>query len=466
MRAGVRFWALPVALALVLAACGGGDDGGGGGGGSGGASAAECPIGAIDEAGGGPVEIVFWHSFTRAAEEAIIALTDAFNESQADVHVTLVNQPGEGELIEKYRAGLASGDLPDVMLQSETSLQQLIDSQGVLPAQACIDAEEYALDDFLPRVLDYYTVEGTLYPMPFNVANPLLYFNPNLFEAAGLDPQDPPDTFDEVREAAEALQASGVETPVALEMNGWHFEQWLALAGATYVDNGNGREARANEATYEESGLDSFTWFDEMVDDGLAIATTTNQIDHILALGNGTAAMTIGSSSGLGTITQVLQSGEFPDAALGVGPIPGPGSGGGGAIVGGASLYMVNRSSDAEQEASWRFLKFLNEPEQVAEWAAATGYIPTRQSATEQPVLQAQWDADPGFKVAYDQFLSGEENDASAGAVVGELPALRRIIEDAMLEMVTQGKSPADALADAKERADTTMAAYNDRLGV
>jgi len=454
-----------LALILVAAACGGGDDGGGGGGG-GSADAGDCPIGAIEEAGGGPVELTFWHSFTRANEESLIRLVDAFNASQSDVVVNLVNQTTYEDLQEKFRAGLSSGDLPDVMLQSETALQQLIDSQAILPAQACIDAEEYALDDFLPRVLDYYTVEDVLYPMPFNVANPVLYFNTTAFEAAGLDPADPPQTLDEVRAAAETLQAAGTPTPLALEIYGWLYEQWLAKAGDIYVNSGNGREGRATEAVFDtEFGVELMTWIDEMVDDGLAITTPTGEIDHYLALGNGNAAMTVASASALGAVTQVLQSGEFAGTELGVGPMPGQ-SGDGGVIVGGGAIYMLNTSSDVEQEASWRFLRFLAEPEQVAQFAADSGYIPTRQSATEQPVLQAQWDADPGFKVAYDQFLAGTDNDASSGAVVAELPSLRGIIEDAMVEMVTQGKDPADAIADARERADEVIRDYNERLGV
>ena len=71
----------------------------------------------------------------------------------------------------------------------------------MLPAQACVEADKYDLSDYLERVVDYYTVEDTLWPMPFNVSNPVLYYNKSAFRAAGLDPEQPPSTLDEVTES-------------------------------------------------------------------------------------------------------------------------------------------------------------------------------------------------------------------------------------------------------------------------
>ena len=129
----------------------------------------------------------------RANEDALKKLTDQFNGSQSDVHVTLVNQTAYKDTFEKYVAGLSTGDLPDLVQIQDISLGQMIDTGSVLPAQACVKADHYDLSDHLKRVVDYYTVKGTLWPMPFNVSNPVFYYDQNAFTKAGLDPEQAAD---------------------------------------------------------------------------------------------------------------------------------------------------------------------------------------------------------------------------------------------------------------------------------
>jgi sn-glycerol 3-phosphate transport system substrate-binding protein len=471
-----RLRTLALACALVigagaLAACGGGGDDGGGGGG-GGAASGDCPIGAIDEAradGGDKVEMTMWHSMTRENETTLQGLADAFNSAQDDVEVKLVNQPSYDETNEKFRAGLTSGDLPDLIQMEDIFTQQMIDSQSVLPAQACVDAENYDMSDFLPRVVDYYTVEDTLWPMPFNVSNPVLYYNKNAFADAGLDPEAPPTSLDELRAASESIKAAGYEYGLALKVEGWYLEQWFAKAGEQYVDNGNGRDARATAVDFDnETGLEIFEFLSDMVADGLAVTNErigAGAIDNYLAVANGKAAMTIDTSAALGTIDALLSGGQFPNVSLGVGDMPGP-EGEGGVLVGGGALYILNDSSPEKQEAAWRFAQFLNEPENMAAWAAGTGYIPIRESSVDEPVLQQRYAELPELKVAYDQLLAGENNLATAGPVIGDYRGVRDVVEEAENQMFIEGKDPQDALTDAKNEADSVIADYNDRLGV
>ena len=465
-RSPLRFLACAAAASLVpLAACG--SDSGGGGGGA--AADAECPLGAIDEAAGGPVEITFWHSMPRANEEALQRLTDAFNASQDDVVVSLVNQVTYKDTFDKYRSGLASGQLPDLVQLEDTTLQQVIDTQSVLPAQACIDADDYDLTDFLPAVVDYWTVDGTMWPMPWNVSSPVLYYEKGTFGAAGLDPEDPPATLDEVREYSQQIVDSGA-APAAfgLKIYPWLFEQYLAKSGEEYVNNGNGRDSRATAVAFDDdAGQEYFAWSADMVDAGLAVtnpAEGPSEFDNLLGIRNRRNAMTVDTSAALGTIQQVIASGEAEGLDLGVAPMPGPD--GGGVSVGGAGLYIVNESSPAKQEAAWRFTQFLNEPDNIAQWAADTGYLPTRLSSPDNPIIQELWSTDPEYKVAYDQLLGGEQSAAASGPVIGDAQGVRDAVVAAQDAMFAEGADPADALAGAKRAADTAMTEYNDRLGV
>ncbi len=85
-------------------------------------------------------------------EEALQGLTDTFNSSQSDVKVTLVNQIDYEDTLQKYKAGLGTGDLPDIVQLQESDQQQMIDTQAVLPASVCAKADKYSFSDFLPRV--------------------------------------------------------------------------------------------------------------------------------------------------------------------------------------------------------------------------------------------------------------------------------------------------------------------------
>ena len=93
------------------------------------------------------------------------------------------------------------------MLQLEDiATQQAIDTQAMLPVQSCIKADKYKTNDFVTRVLTRYTVDDVLWPMPFNVSNPVFLYDKNAFTAAGLDPENPPTTLSGVKAGREEDQ--------------------------------------------------------------------------------------------------------------------------------------------------------------------------------------------------------------------------------------------------------------------
>jgi sn-glycerol 3-phosphate transport system substrate-binding protein len=432
-------------------------------------SSGKCPVNALKNAKSKPVNITYWQGgLQRANEEAILRLTDQFNSSQNDVHVTVVNQTTYADTLNKFRAGLSSGDLPDLVQIEDTGLQQMIDTQAVLPAQACVDAEKYDLSDNLKRVVDYYSVKGKLWPMPFNVSNPVLYFNKKAFQTAGLDPNNPPKTLDEVKAAAQKLKDSGTvsQAGFGMKLDPWYLEQWSALGGKTYVNNSNGRKSRATSTTFDNAtGKEIFTFLNDMVKSGLARtnpADGQSAFDNLLGIGNGNFGMTIDTSAALGTIQQLLSSGQYPDVELGVAPMPGP-KGKGGVLVGGGANYIVKKSSPEKQAAAWQYAKFLNDPATQADWTIATGYVPSRQSAANMPQVQQYWTANPGFKVAYDQLLGGVANTATAGPVIGDYQGVRDVVLDSKQQMFN-GMSPSAALKQAKQNANGKIEEYNSRV--
>lgn len=469
----VRRRSAVVATALVavlaLGACSGGSGGSKAGGGGDGpdSGGGACPVDALESAKG-PVTITFWHGLNQANEEALQALVADFNASQAKVKVDLVNQTGYEEILRKWVAGLGTGDLPDIAQLEDTATQQMIDTQSVVPVSACVKADGFDTSDIVDRVLERYTVNGTLWPMPFNVSNPVLYYDKNAFRAAGLDPEDPPATLDEVKADAQKIKDSGYEAGFGLKLNPWYLEQWAAKSDTFYANNENGRKSRATAAVFDDAtGREVFGWMKDKVDSGLARTNPDdgpNAFDNLLGIRAKTLGMTIDSSAALGQISQILQSGQGGGVQLGVGPMPGP-EGPGGVLVGGAAVYLSKQSAPEKIAAAWEFLKFLVRGDTQAKFSAATGYVPVAKSAVDEQVLVDQWTEEPGYRVAYDQMLTGKDDTKTAGPVIGDYVGVRNVVKDAQTRMLTEGGDPDAALKRAQTEATAKIDDYNTRVG-
>ena len=466
-----RSAALLAAGTLVLAACGGGGDDGDD------AAPApprdevvdpgRCPVDAL-EAAEGPVEVTFWHTMTAANETTLQELVDRYHAEQDAVRVNLVFRGTYTENLEGYRAAARGGELPNLVQLEETVIQQLVDSETTIPADACIEASGFDTSDILPRVLDQFTVEDTLWPVPFNTSNPVLYFNKKDFAEAGLDPEDPPTTLGELQEASRAIVDAGAANQgFALEMQSWYLEQLFATSAEPVVDAENGRDARATEALLDSpAGQAVFGWADEMLDQGLAtnIGRNPGGQDAFLAIASGDAAMTLGTSGALGSIYDVLASNPAlgADVELGVAPMPSIDEDRDGSVnVGGAALWLVDTGSDAEKAATWDFASWLTLSEQQAAWHIGTGYIPIAPSAAEHPDVVALWSERPGFRVAFDQLSSSE---GPPGPVLGGYPGFREAVTQG-LERIADGTDPAESLATADAEATQAIQDYNRRVG-
>jgi sn-glycerol 3-phosphate transport system substrate-binding protein len=439
------------------------------------ASLPPCPVDTLDSVTS-PVPITVWYPFGSVQETTLNSLTDEYNASQSKVHVTLENQTGYQQEIEKYNQS-SQDSRPNIAILPEYMVQAMADSDSVVPVGACMEADDFDTSSFLPRALLQYQTEGVQWSLPFNVSSPVLFFNQAAFRAAGLDPGDPPLTLDELRATSQQLVSSGaVKTGIAFDSGsdsggGWFLEQWLAKAGELYADNGNGRQAPATKVLFDgPTGVELLTFVQSMINDGLAVTVgdNPNGSDALLRLANRTdpAAMAIASSAGIGPVKGALDGGLIPgitSADLGVGPMPGPGDTPS-ANVGGASLYIMDQKGDAATAASWDYIKFLTSAQSQSTWAAATGYVPVRQDALALDPVKTTYATDPRFEVPYDQLSGGVEDFASVGPVLGPLPQIRTLTA-AATAAIMGGADVQTQLTAAAQQADALITQYNQLNG-
>ena len=482
MSPRTRIGGTAAALVLLLAACGGSSDGGGGGGdGDGEEALPACPVDALDAATE-PVEVVVWHTQQAKPLDTMEALVAEYNDSQDRVVVKLESQGASyEELQRKFESSIESQDLPALVMFDDTATQTMADSGVVLPAQSCIEADDYDTSVFLPVAKDYYTIDSTLWPASANLGNVLLFYNKGHFEQAGLDPEDPPGTLAEVREAAEALKAAGVvETPLVHEFASWKTEFWLTGSGADVVNNENGRGGGETDAAAFEGNddaLELFTWFTDMQDDGLMLAVprAEGSIDQYLAIASQSASMLIESSAAATSIeaflggeldTEELDSDldttETSGLDVGAGVFPGltePGK----TQMGGAAWYLTTTGSDEVKAGAWDFMKFMNTPKAQAAMLTGGSYLPYVTAANDEPEAQAfytgglsgQW-----LKIANDEVQAIDPD--FPGPLIGPYYDFRQELEKAQDDMMFGGATPEEALAQAQEAITEALEVYND----
>ena len=473
-RTALRLLALLTAGALVAAACGGdsGESASDGG---------TCPVDALDDADG-PVEVTVWHIYAGLVLDTMKAITDEYNASQDKVKVSLENQGvAFEELLRKYRQGIPSGDLPTIGVMEDTNTQFLADSGTIVPGAACAEADGYTdyEDDFLPAVIDYYSVDGALQPTVFEVSNALLYYNRDHFEAAGLDPDAPPQTLAEVEEYARQIRDAGVvDTPLVLNMQAWYTEFWLTGAGEGLVDNENGRGASetAAGAFDNEATRELFEFFSSMQAEGLlhAVPGTEGQFDHYFALGLEQASMGIEASSAVTTINGVLEGNVDPadlgleqelppiDINLDAGAFPGL-DGPNTRQFGGGVWYITNTGSPEEQAAAWDFAKFVNTPENQALMHVEGSQLPVRQQAIESPEVEVFWTdtrAGQWLKIATDELESVDPD--WPGPLIGPFTETRDAVRTALDGLLFGDESVDEAIATADQTITDALTQYNE----
>lgn len=412
----------------------------------------------------GPITVEFWHSMTGAANgPELDKLIAEFNAQNTDnITVKGVFQGTYDELITKYKAAAQSGQTPTMAQVYDIGSRFMIDSGMITPMQSFIDADKYDVSDLQPNVLGYYTVNNQLYSMPFNTSMPLFYYNKDVFKKAGLDPDKPPTTLAGIMDAAKAIKAAGAaKYPFTAAVYGWFLEQEIATMGQLYctADNGRGADAATKITFDNEVGVQLYTWWREMVQQGLStnVGTDTAQAQSIFT--SGASAMTLESTGALGGF---VKNAAFQ---VGAGTFPSEGDTTSGPAIGGASLWISGKGhSQAEQNAAWKFIQFLASPQSQAEWHVATGYFPISKGALDQPNDVTYRQQMPQFDVAVQQLANTPVTTATQGCNAGVMPQSRVASQDALTKILTTNADVQQTMTDAAQSATDQLTAYNQSV--
>lgn len=409
-----------------------------------------------NEATGEGQTITFWHAMGGDLGVAVDQLVETFNETN-DMDITVVSefQGTYDDAITKLRSASLGNLEADVVQVYDIGSRYMLDSGLVIPMQQFIDEEGYDISQIEPNIAAYYTAEDTLFSMPFNSSTPLLYYNVDMFEAAGIE--DAPTTLAEIEEMHDALvNEGGASMAISLSIYGWFVEQFTAKQGLELVNNGNGREDVPTEVSFVDNDamlniLEE--WYALYESDA---APNVGRDGGSPEFVSGQSAMTLASTSGLASILNEV-GGDFE---VGTAYLPAVKEGDeGGVSIGGASLWAME-SEDAEKaQASWEFVKFLISPEIQAEWSAATGYFPITTATHEEEVFKQNIEEFPQFQTALDQLH--DSNPESQGAFLSVFPEARQIVENEIENMLNGVATPEEATDAMADQINSAIENYN-----
>lgn len=412
------------------------------------------------------VNVQFWHAMGGWRIELLQEMANDFMALNPDINVEVQYTGSYGDTINKLNVAIQSNVAPHVVQGYDIATQMLIDGEVAVPMQDLIDADPtFDIGTFMPQVLNYYRVGGKLYCMPFNSSNAIMFYNKTLFKKAGLDPDKPPKTYEELLDYAEKLMVKDdkdnvVQAGITWNLHCWFFEQFMAVQNVALTDNDNGRTGRPTKAVFNsDAGLKTFTFWNDLTKNGSMINTKVHDWTGARNLFiSQKVGMIITSTSDVALMVKSAKENNFE---LGTAFIPAPADAeSGGVVIGGGSLWMVAGKPEAEAKAAWEFVKFMAQSAQQIKWHTGTGYFPVRKDAVEDLLAQGYYSESPHNLTAILQLLLSTQNYNSNGAIIGAFAEVRAIVESNVQKMLSGDMTPAQALAAAEKEATIAIRDY------
>lgn len=408
-----------------------------------------------DQNSSGKIEISFWHSMSGNGQEVLDSIVQAYNESQDTYEVKAQNQGSYDESTGKF-FNMANGDnSADIIQIGEQNLQSMIDSGMIESMSELIEKYQYDDSDLLQQAVNFYTVDGTMYAMPFNCSSPVVYYNKDVLQAAGYT--ELPTTFEGIKEVAEKIaQTDQTITPVGMYAYGYALDQMVTNMGGFTINNDNGRAERATEVAYQKEITTIFNWIHDLQDAGYLLNYGSDGTNTLSGFTQKEVAMFISTSA---NCRNIIDSSDF-EVGVAVLPVP-EGVEAQGVYAGGGALCAASGMDEETQKGVMDFLTFATSAEVQATWAGGTGYFPICNSAYETESMQKTYEQYPQLKVAADQLLNSKINKVTAGPLLSQLPQLRTDLQTA-LEAIFNGTDVQEAIDQAVTSTNSAIASANE----
>ncbi len=372
-----------------------------------------------------------------------------FMAENPDIKVNAIYAGNYNDARIKALAALKAGEPAQLSVMFSIDIYELIEQDAIVAFDDIVESDEDKawLDSFYPTLMENGRTADKTWGIPFQRSTIVMYYNKDAFREAGLDPESPPASWDELVEAGKKLTAEdGSRWGVMIPSTGYPY--WMF--GALSMQNDQVLMNGAGDTTFFDAPATVEAlefWRDlgathKVMPEGTIEWGTLRQ--NFL---EGKTAIMWHST---GNLTTVKENATFD---FGVAMLPA--SKRRGTPTGGGNFYIFKQTTDEERTAAMKLIKFMTSPERSAEWSIKTGYMGVSPAAYETAALQDYVKEFPYAAVARDQleFATAELSTFQTGRT-------RKLLDDAIQAALTGAKSPADALAEAQAGADRLLKPY------
>ncbi|MCL7465287.1 sn-glycerol-3-phosphate ABC transporter substrate-binding protein UgpB [Phaeovulum sp. NW3] len=409
-------------------------------------------------------EIQWWHAMGGELGAKLEEIVAGYNASQSDYKVTPSYKGSYAETMTAAIAAFRAGEQPAIVQVFEVGTGTMMAAEGAVYPVHQLMADMGAPFDpaaFLPAVVGYYTdTQGNMLSMPFNSSTPILYYNKDVFEKAGLDRDTPPKTWEEVEAfsrqiidagAAKCGFTTGWISWVQLEnFSAWHNQPIGTLENGfggleTELSVNGPLQARhwANLKDWQDAGIFSYGG----PGGGNDAPPKFYAQDCAIYMNS--------SASRAGVIANAK------DFEVGYGMLPhyadtAPQN----SIIGGATLWVLQGRPEAEYKAAADFFNYLSSAAVQADWHQFSGYLPITQAAWDLSKDQGFYDANPGADVSIRQMTLNAPTQNSKGLRFGNYVQIRAIIDEEFQALLAGQKDAQTALDDLVTRGNALIRGF------
>ncbi len=360
-------------------------------------------------------------------------MAEEFDEQNPNITVNVRTVQFE-DMVNDLARAIATGDAPDITYIDNPEVA-LFASRGLLMdlKPYIEDSDVINQDDIYPGPLASVTYEGGIYGIPRGANTIALYYNADMYEAAGLDPDNPPRTWDELYETSKALtdpenNVYGLAfSAVGTEEGTFQFLPWLQMTGGDY-DNVD-----------TEGGVRALKLWKKLIDEKIASPDTLvrGQWDSTGTFNAGSAAMSI---SGPWELPRMSEEADF-DYRAAMLPVPEQGATRASALGEGDNVVLANSDNP---DAAFQFVEYMYS--QMDRVWNEFGYLPASDVEVSDP-------NNPEIYAVFEESMQYARNRGPHP----EWPRISKAIQTAIQSSLTGQASAQDALATAQDTIDGVL---------
>lgn len=409
-------------------------------------------------------EIQWWHAFSPDGKlgQTLIRYTEEFNASQSDYKIVPVHKGSYTETMNAAIAAYRARKAPAIVQVVGRGASTMMHSDAVYPVHQLMKDTGHDIDwsTFIAPVLAYFSDEQGPAAMPFNTSTPIMWYNVDAFEKAGIAAA--PKTWDELGQVGAKLKAAGYECGITSAWQIWiHRDNYSFAENTPIATKGNGMDGRDAEFIYNRTKfVDHVARIQGWVRDGIYTYTGRTWQGGHEAFYAQKCPVFLESSAGFGGIAKNATF-KFAAAFL---PLEADNQAPKNQLLGGAALWVMRGHDDATYQGVGDFFAFLASAEKQFDWHKNTGYVPISLEAYELAKAAGYYDEFPHQEIAIKALSRTPPTENTRGVRLGYDVQNTDILNEELEKVWALQKTPQEALDDAVRRANENLRRF-ERTG-